>query len=144
MILNVKRLNPKAILPSYAKPGDVGMDLHACLENPVQLPPGQRVLIDTGIAIAVPNGMEGQVRARSGNALRDGLSIVNGVGTIDQGYRFSVGVLLINLGQETVIIEHGQRIAQLVIAPVERVVLQEVKELDVTERGSGGWGSTGK
>jgi dUTP pyrophosphatase len=119
------------------------MDLHAALSECVTLLPGARKLISTGLKFAIPEGFEGQVRPRSGLALRQGLSIVNSPGTIDSDFRGEVGVVLINLGESAVTIEPLQRIAQLVIAPVQRVALRFVDELDDTERGSGGYGSTG-
>lgn len=118
------------------------MDLAAAIDTPVTLAPGQRSLVPCGFAIAIPRGYEGQVRPRSGLALRQGLSIPNSPGTIDADYRGEVAVVLVNLSAEPAIIEPGQRIAQLVICPVVRCQLEEVEELDVTVRGDGGFGHT--
>jgi dUTP pyrophosphatase len=130
-------------LPSYQTAGAVGLDLHAALTDSIHLAPGQRRLIPTGIALAVPVGYEAQVRPRSGLAARSGLGIVNSPGTIDPDFRGEIMVLLINWGSEVAEIAPLSRIAQLVVCPVVRVELEVVTELDPTERGSGGYGSTG-
>jgi dUTP pyrophosphatase len=117
------------------------VDLYAAEDQ--ALKPGERVLVPTGIAVAIPDGHEGQVRPKSGLALRHGLSIVNTPGTVDAGYRGEVGVLLINLGQEAVQVRRGQKIAQMVFTKVERASLEVVEKLDETPRGAGGFGSTG-
>ncbi len=130
-------------LPAYQSADAAGLDLHAALEEPLTLAPGARVLVPTGIAMALPRGFEGQVRPRSGLALRHGITVLNSPGTIDADYRGEVKVLLINLGQEPFTVKAGDRIAQLVIAKVERAELVVVTELDSTERGAGGYGSTG-
>ncbi len=119
------------------------MDLSAAVREPVTLVPGQRALIPTGYALQIPNGFEAQIRPRSGKALREGFSLVNSPGTIDADYRGEVGVIAINLGQDSVIISRGDRIAQMVIAPVVQAQIIEVSELSSTERGSGGFGHTG-
>ena len=129
-------------LPAYMTPGAAGMDLRAALEAAVALDPGARTLVPCGIALAIPRGYEAQIRPRSGLALKRGLSIPNAPGTIDSDYRGEVGVILVNLGAETVRIEPGDRIAQMVVAPVTRVALREVDELEETERGAGGFGHT--
>lgn len=131
-------------LPSYATPGSAGMDLRAALPagEPITLDPGERALISTGLRMAVPEGYEGQVRARSGLALRHGLAMVNAPGTIDSDYRGVVHVLLINLGDRPVTVERGDRIAQLVIAPVQRAEWHVTGSLEHTDRGIGGFGST--
>ncbi|PLY04857.1 MAG: dUTP diphosphatase [Desulfuromonas sp.] len=139
----VLRLHDQATFPRYMTEHAAGMDLYACLETPLTLNPGERALVSTGIAVAIPVGYEGQVRARSGLALRHGLALVNGIGTIDADYRGEIGVLMINLGQELVEICHADRIAQLVIAPVVQAGLVEVKDLSETVRNSGGFGHTG-
>lgn len=123
--------------------GAAGLDLAAALDEPLELPPGARAAVSTGWAIAIPRGFEGQVRPRSGLALRHGLTVANAPGTIDADYRGELKVLLVNLGDVAVVIEHGQRIAQLVIAPVARVAVGIVDELVDTPRGQGGFGSTG-
>jgi dUTP pyrophosphatase len=130
-------------LPAYATPHSAGMDLFAALSASVTLTPGQRALIPTGIAIALPDGFEAQVRPRSGLALKHGISIVNAPGTVDADYRGEIGVVLINLGQESFTIERGMRIAQIVIAPYTRAGWSEVTQLPTSGRGEGGFGSTG-
>lgn len=132
-------------LPSYATPGSAGMDLYAALpvDGPQTLKPGERILVSTGIRIAVPPGYEGQIRARSGLAHRHGIAMVNSPGTIDSDYRGVVMALLINLGQEPVTLRRGDRIAQLVIAPIARAEWDLTQGFDKTERGAGGFGSTG-
>lgn len=130
-------------LPAYATTHSAGMDLFAAITTPITLAPGERRLIPTGIAIALPDGFEAQVRPRSGLALKHGISIVNAPGTVDADYRGEIGVVLINLGQEPFVIERGMRIAQMVIAPYTRAAWSEVLELPTSERGEGGFGSTG-
>jgi len=130
-------------LPTYKTAGAAGLDVCAAVREPRVIAPGERALIPSGFAIAVPHGHEAQVRPRSGRALRDGLTIANAPGTIDEDYRGEVGVILINLGSKPVTITRGDRIAQLVIAPVTRVVIDEVESLEATNRGSGGFGHTG-
>jgi dUTP pyrophosphatase len=129
-------------LPRHQTAGAAGMDLRA--DEPVDLAPGERRLVPTGIAVAIPPGWEGQVRPRSGLALKLGLGMVNAPGTIDSDYRGEVGVILVNWGRERVQLARGERIAQLVVAPVTRAALQEVTELPASERGGGGFGSTGR
>jgi dUTP pyrophosphatase len=129
-------------LPRYQTAGAAGMDLRA--DEPVDLAPGERRLVPTGIAVAIPAGWEGQVRPRSGLALKLGLGVANGPGTIDSDYRGEVGVILVNWGQERVRLSRGERIAQLVVAPVTRGSLVEVAELPGSGRGGGGFGSTGR
>jgi dUTP pyrophosphatase len=133
-------------LPAYATPGAAGLDLLAAIETPLSLAPGSRSLVPTGIRIALPPGFEAQVRPRSGLALRHGLTVLNSPGTIDSDYRGEVAVILINLGAEPVPITRGQRIAQLVVAPVTRIVWQPCADglpLPASQRGAGGFGSTG-
>ncbi len=141
--LCVVRLSERARLPIRQSPQAAGLDLSACLERPVDLEPGSITLIPTGIALAIPEGYEGQVRPRSGLACRHGVTVINAPGTIDSDYRGEVKVGLINLGQAAFTVEDGMRIAQLVIAPVASVRVEEVEALDGTVRGSGGFGSTG-
>jgi dUTP pyrophosphatase len=142
--IEIRRLHPEAALPSHMTPGSAGLDLKACLpEGPIDLPPGARRLVPTGLQLALPPGHEGQVRPRSGLALRLGLTVLNAPGTIDADYRGELGVLLVNLGQEPVTIAHGDRIAQLVVARVAACEVVEVDVLADTLRGSGGFGSTG-
>ena len=130
-------------LPEKATPGSSGVDLRACIEAPVRLLPGGRRLIPTGFAFAIPSGYEGQVRPRSGLALRQGLTMLNTPGTIDSDYRGEVAVVAINLGEAPVTIQRGDRIAQLVIAPVADVRVRETRTLPGTKRGAGGFGHTG-
>ena len=130
-------------LPRYASDGAAGADLHAALTEPVTLEPGERALIPTGIALALPDGFEGQVRPRSGLALRHGVTTLNTPGTIDPDYRGEIGVILANLGTEPVTIRRGDRIAQLVIARFERVEFVPADALPQTARGRAGFGSTG-
>jgi dUTP pyrophosphatase len=133
-------------LPAYATPGSAGLDLRAALpeDGPVTLEPGARALIPTGLSIAVPEGFEAQVRPRSGLAVKHGVTCLNTPGTIDSDYRGEVHALLINHGPEPFEIRRGERIAQLVIARYERAVWREVEALTETERGAGGFGSTGR
>ncbi|HKA90502.1 MAG TPA: dUTP diphosphatase [Haliangiales bacterium] len=140
--LVVKRLRPDAAVPAYMSEGAAGLDLAAALDAPVALQPGERALVPTGLAVAIPRGYEGQVRPRSGLAARHGVTCLNTPGTIDSDYRGEVKVILVNLGQELHTIRHGDRIAQLVISPVTRVDIAE-GDLDDTRRGGGGFGSTG-
>ncbi len=130
-------------LPSYETSGSAGMDLRAAIEGTIIVAPGKRELIPTGIRIALPEGTEAQVRPRSGLAIRSGISMVNSPGTIDADYRGEIQVILINHGHEDFSIERGDRIAQLVIAPVLRAEWEHVDTLDDTERGDGGFGHTG-
>ncbi|HTR05031.1 MAG TPA: dUTP diphosphatase [Thermoanaerobaculia bacterium] len=129
-------------LPAYATAGAAGCDLRAA--EPVTLAPGARALVPTGIAVAIPPGYEGQVRMRSGLAIRHGLTLLNGPGTIDSDYRGEIRVILANLGAEPVTVSRGDRIAQLVLAPVARARLEAVDALPATERHDGGFGSTGR
>ena len=131
-------------LPSYQSAHAAGLDLVAAVEAAVTLRPGERMLIPTGVAIALPEGYEAQVRPRSGLAARHGITLLNTPGTIDADYRGEIQVVLINLGAEQVAIERGMRIAQMVVAPVSRAQWREVTALPASERGSGGFGSTGR
>jgi len=146
-IVPIRRLpnNPDLPLPAYETAGAAGMDLRAAVaeDEPIVLRPGARAAIPTGLAFALPDGFEGQVRPRSGLAARHGVSQVNTPGTIDADYRGEVKVILINLGEEDFTIRRGDRIAQLVIAPVTQAQWNEVQSLDETVRGEGGFGSTG-
>ncbi|WP_250632154.1 dUTP diphosphatase [Rhodoflexus caldus] len=130
-------------LPHYQTELSAGMDICAHLEQPVVLAPLQRALIPTGLFMELPAGFEAQIRPRSGLALKHGISIVNSPGTIDADYRGEIKVLLINLGQEDFVVENGARIAQMVISRHERIIWQPVESLSDTERGAGGYGSTG-
>ncbi len=136
--------NPDLPIPEVATAGSAGLDLRACVPGPVVLPPGRRALIPTGFSIALPPGYEGQVRPRSGLALRQGLTMLNSPGTIDSDYRGEIAVVAINLGQEPVVINRGDRIAQLVIAPVARPRLVPTDSLPPTGRADGGFGHSGQ
>jgi len=129
--------------PAYQSQGAAGMDLPAAVREDVIIAPGKRALIGTGWSFAIPNGFEGQVRPRSGLALRSGVTVLNTPGTIDSDYRGELKVVLANFGETDFIVRHGDRIAQLVIAPVVTARLSVVTSLDATERGGGGYGSTG-
>jgi dUTP pyrophosphatase len=130
-------------LPAYATGGAAGMDLVAAVHAPVTIGPGERALIPTGLTVALPPGYELQVRPRSGLALRHGITLPNTPGTIDEDYRGEIGVIVLNAGNESFVVERGARIAQAVLAPVSRAVWHEVAGLDATLRNSGGFGSTG-
>lgn len=139
--LNVKLLNIKAKLPQYAHQGDAGLDLFSVEDTEVL--PGECQLIHTGISIELPDGTEAQIRPRSGLALKNQVTVLNTPGTIDEGYRGEIGVILINHGKNVFKIECGMKIAQMVIKPVLRVQVQQVRNLTESERGIGGFGSTG-
>lgn len=141
--IEVCRVRPGAVLPSYMSAHAAGMDLCAALDQALTLQPGERFLVPTGLAMAIPVGFEGQVRPRSGLALRQGISMVNTPGTIDADYRGEIGIILINHGQAPVVVRPQERIAQLVIAPVVQAELRVVEALDETRRGDGGFGHTG-
>lgn len=130
-------------LPSRKSSAAAGLDISAAVEEPVTLLPGERKLIPTGFQMAIPDGYEAQIRPRSGLALNCGITMLNSPGTIDSDYRGEVKVLAINHGQKTFVINRGERIAQIVIAPIPKVSIAEAKELPETERGEGGFGSTG-
>jgi len=131
-------------LPEYKTPGSAGVDLYANLDIPFTLEPLKRTLIPTGIYIALPEGYEAQIRPRSGLAAKHGITVLNTPGTIDCDYRAEIKVILVNLSDQPYVITPGERIAQMVIAKYEKVEFEEVNELDETERGTGGFGSTGK
>jgi dUTP pyrophosphatase len=141
-IKRIRKDHPVPV-PQYMTAGASGMDLFASLKEEITLDPGERKLIPTGIAVAIPKGFEGQVRPRSGLAIQKGVGIVNGPGTIDSDYRGEIGVLLINFGKEPLTIRDGERIAQMVISQVFRATLIEVDDLPVTQRQGGGFGHTG-
>lgn len=145
--LKIVRLRPEASLPHYATAGAAGLDLTALLDEPLVLVPCGRAAVPTGLTVALPHGHEGQVRPRSGLAMKHGITVLNAPGTIDEDYRGELKVLLVNLGSESFTIRTGDRIAQLVVAPVTRTALVEVAsvaDLGETDRGGGGFGSTGR
>jgi len=141
--IGYKKLDPRARPPERSTSGAAGFDLRACLDEPMELASGCVALVPTGLALAIPAGYEGQVRARSGLALRHGVTVVNGPGTIDSDYRGPLGVILGNLGPEPFTVRHGDRIAQIIFARVPAVELEETDDLSLTERGEGGFGHTG-
>lgn len=143
-VVQIKRLSAAARIPQYMTMLAAGMDIFADLSAPVLLVPGERCLIPTGIAMAIPVGYEVQVRPRSGLAVKHGVTLVNTPGTIDADYRGEIKIIVINHGSETFQISTGDRIAQLVVAPVVQAALVEVSDLDQTDRGSGGFGHTDK
>lgn len=130
-------------LPQYETEGSAGCDLRAALKEPVILKPGKRALIPTGLRMALPEGFEAQIRPRSGLAYKHGITMLNTPGTIDSDYRGEVKVLAINHGEKEFTIQHGDRIAQMIIAPIQQIEIQQVYELPKTKRGGGGFGSTG-
>lgn len=143
-LLQIKKLHPAAKLPRYMTDLAAGMDVCAVLDDDIVLQPGNRVLVPTGLAFAIPAGYEVQVRPRSGLAIKHGISMVNSPGTIDADYRGEIRIILINHGEEPFIISSGDRIAQLVVAPVCQAELLEVEDLSETARGAGGFGHTGR
>ena len=141
MTLRFKRIHPDAELPAYAHPSDAGMDLRSVDE--LVIPAGKRALVHTGLVMMLPPLHEAQVRPRSGLALKQGVTVLNTPGTIDSGYRGEIGVILVNLGEADFTVRKGDKIAQLVIAPVTQPEIVETETLDETDRGAGGFGSTG-
>ena len=142
--IRVKKLSPKAILPTYGSVEAAGADLYACLEESVTIQPGETVFIPTGIALEVPKGCAGLVYARSSMGAKRGLAPANKVGVIDSDYRGEIKVVLLNHGKAPQTVEHGERVAQFLITPVLTPQYEEVEELTDTDRGTGGFGSTGK
>lgn len=141
MLLKVEKIHKDAIIPSCAHEGDAGLDLYSIEE--LEINPGETALIKTGIKIELPNQTEAQIRPRSGLALKFGITVLNTPGTIDEGYRGEIGVILINHGKNSFIVEKGMKVAQMVVKPVWKVDVVEVEELSSSERGEGGFGSTG-
>lgn len=141
MTVKFRKIDPSAVLPAYAHPGDAGMDVRSVEE--ATLAPGERRLVKTGLVMVLPPDAEAQVRPRSGLALKHGVTVLNAPGTIDAGYRGEVGVVLVNLGQEPHHVAKGDKIAQIVVAPCVQATIAETDEMDETDRGAGGFGSTG-
>ena len=139
----IKRLSKNISLPKYETAGSSGMDLAANIENEVEIKPGRSAIIPTGLAISIPNNFEVQIRPRSGLAAKNQISVLNTPGTIDADYRGELKVILVNLGEKVFKIKKGDRIAQMVVCPVIRATLKEVENLEETERGTDGFGSTG-
>lgn len=142
LTISVQRLRPDARFPQYMTDGAAGMDVFAV--DGVTIAPGARLAVATGVALGIPTGHEGQVRPRSGLALKHGVTVANAPGTIDSDYRGELKVILVNLGAEPFVVRPGDRVAQLVVAPVARAQLREVEQLDSTDRGEGGFGHTGR
>ena len=143
--LLIKRLSPDAVIPQYATPGSAGMDLHACMDSPITIAPGQRVKVPTGLAIALPSpGYAAFLFPRSGLGVKSGITLPNCVGVVDSDYRGEVIVGLVNLSDTPYTVQPGDRIAQMVILPVAQANIRVVDQLDDTDRGAGGFGSTGK
>ena len=139
----IKKLSKEVSLPKYETVGSSGMDLAAYINSDIKIDPGKTAIIPTGLTLSIPQGFEVQIRPRSGLAAKKKISVLNTPGTIDADYRGEIKVILINLGHETFIVEKGLRIAQMVVCPVVQAKLQEVDDLNETERGTGGFGSTG-
>ena len=139
----IKRLSKEVILPKYETDGSSGLDLAACIDKNIEIKPGKSEIIPTGLAVAIPKNFEIQIRPRSGLAAKNQISVLNTPGTIDADYRGELKIILINLSDKSFIVEKGLRIAQMVLCPVVKAKLKEVDSLDVTERGLGGFGSTG-
>ncbi len=139
----IKRLSDNVLLPKYETEGSSGMDLSANIEHRIEIKPGKTALIPTGLAVSIPQNFEIQIRPRSGLAAKNQISVLNTPGTIDADYRGELKVILINLGAKNFIIDKGARIAQMVVCPIVKAKIREVKILDDTRRGSGGFGSTG-
>lgn len=144
MNIRIKKLRDDAVVPAYQTEHSAGMDVCAAIDTPIILKPLERAIVPCGFSMAIPEGYEVQVRARSGLAAKSGIGLVNGVGTIDADYRGEIGVILINYGDTDFTIQPKDRIAQIVVAKYERAEWQLVDELDETARGAGGFGSTGK
>ena len=141
--IQIKKLSASASIPKYETLGSSGMDIAAHLENKIVINPGEKALVSTGFAMAIPKGYEVQIRPRSGLAVKKNITVLNTPGTIDADYRGEIKVILINHGKEKFVIENGERIAQMVVCPVIQANLEEVKELTQTDRGADGFGSTG-
>jgi dUTP pyrophosphatase len=141
--IQIKKLSNKVLTPKYETAGSSGMDLAAYIEKDLIINPGNKVLVPTGFSLSVPQGFEIQIRPRSGLAVKKGITVLNTPGTIDSDYRGEIKVILINLSKDKFIIKNGERIAQMVVCPVEQVTMEEVEKLSDTDRGKDGFGSTG-
>lgn len=142
-VKRIRRAAPELPLPAYQTPGSAGMDLLADVEEPVRVRPGGRTRVPTGLCVEIPDGFEAQIRPRSGLADRHGVTLLNAPGTVDSDYRGEIQVIVVNHGSEDFVIRRGDRIAQMVVAPVSRAAWREVDELNQSARGSGGFGHTG-
>ena len=140
----IKKVNVKAIIPKYESPGASGLDLSACLDGKITIKPRDKKLIPIGISLSIPKGYEIQIRPRSGLAMKDSISVLNTPGTIDSDYRGEIKVILFNFGKKDFEVINGLRVAQMVLCPIAKAELHEVNNLDITNRGDGGFGSTGK
>ena len=141
--IQIKKLSNEVLTPKYETSGSSGMDIAAYIERDIIINPGEKALIPTGFSLSVPRGYEVQIRPRSGLAAKKGITILNTPGTIDSDYRGEIKVILINLSKDGFSVKNGERIAQMVVCPIKQVVVEEVKELSETNRGVGGFGSTG-
>jgi dUTP pyrophosphatase len=141
--IQIKKLSNDVLIPKYETPGSSGMDIAAYIEQEITINSGDKVLIPTGFSLSIPQGYEVQIRPRSGLAAKKSITVLNTPGTIDADYRGEIKVILINLGKEKFIVRKGERIAQMVVCPVIQAQLEEVQELPATDRGAGGFGSTG-
>ena len=141
--IKIKKLSNEVSIPKYETPGSSGMDLSACIEQDVIINPGDKAIIPTGFSLSIPEGYEVQIRPRSGLAAKKGITVLNTPGTIDSDYRGEIKVILINFDKNKFTVKNGERIAQMVVCPIEQVSVEEVKELSETDRGTSGFGSTG-
>ena len=141
--IQIKKLSNKALVPKYETSGSSGMDIAAHIKHDMVIVPGDKILVPTGFSLSVPQGYEVQIRPRSGLAIKKGITVLNTPGTIDSDYRGEIKVILINLSKDVFVIQNGERIAQMVVCPIKQVIIEEVKELSETDRGIGGFGSTG-
>jgi len=142
--IQIKKLSNDVLTPKYETPGSSGMDIAAYIETNIIIKPGEKALVPTGFSLSIPQGYEVQIRPRSGLAAKKGITVLNTPGTIDSDYRGEIKVILINLSKDSFIVKNSERIAQMIVCPVKQVIMEEVKELSGTERGAGGFGSTGK
>ena len=141
--IQIKKLSNDVLIPKYETPGSSGMDIAAYIEQEITINSGDKVLIPTGFSLSIPQGYEVQIRPRSGLAAKKSITVLNTPGTIDADYRGEIKVILINLGKDKFIVKRGERVAQMVVCPVIQAQLEEVQELPATDRGAGGFGSTG-
>jgi dUTP pyrophosphatase len=141
--IKIKKLSDDVLTPKYETPGSSGMDLAAYINKNIIINPGEKALVPTGFSLSVPQNYEVQIRPRSGLAVKKGITVLNTPGTIDSDYRGEIKVVLINLSKDIFIVKNGERIAQMVVCPVEKVSMQEVRDLSETDRGKDGFGSTG-
>ena len=141
--IQIKKLSNEVLTPKYETLGSSGMDIAAYIKQDVTINPGDKALVPTGLSLSVPQGYEVQIRPRSGLAAKKGITVLNTPGTIDSDYRGEIKVILINLGKDVFVVKNGERIAQMIVSPIKQVIIEEVKELSETDRGIGGFGSTG-